>query len=583
MRIAANHARSITDAFNFSRLPSTLEVIAAQAAIDSHEKQVSDINLQIAAAKEALAALVTKAKAEVGTLKAERTDLVKRIATAKGFIAPVRRIPTDLLSDIFRHNVEDNALAAWALSSVSRSWRSAALLTPVLWSRIHITSRTPVNAVRLWIERSGWVVPLDVKIELALKGFDRPRKHILSRDVAAGPRTPPSVTYVPSLDGIPRLQREVDSFDIQWLHAVMYHIHSQASRWRRFMLQADDTHPCLKALNVFPGDLPLLEEFVVQVESGCQTDFLWAEPWVWGPVSYCRAPLLRTLKIQHLPFAWGSSMLSNLRSLHLTMEEHGWGMALDQVLKMLAANSELEKLTVHLPVLDHVLPPTLLKLENLKELSLSGHRILELVDYLILPSLTSISLEGSEPVEDALIDLLQRSQGPPVRTLKIRGADHFPYSVPSRILSQIPVITHLDLSAVRFFPVAQALCSPEEVLCPRLDTLVLTRLIDFHSSKRALIRLIDIRNPSNTGPALTSASASTAARIKTLEITDGRLNVGEDAVAWMSERIENTSFVLSYVRPSFCSVENADRLLLFCSSTLEHNTGWPEGETVPMY
>ncbi|KIM23474.1 hypothetical protein M408DRAFT_27820 [Serendipita vermifera MAFF 305830] len=51
-------------------------------------------------------------------------------------IAPIHRIPPEILSIVFNIHTQENLKSPWVLMQVSRAWRAVALLTKSLWSRI---------------------------------------------------------------------------------------------------------------------------------------------------------------------------------------------------------------------------------------------------------------------------------------------------------------------------------------------------------------------------------------------------------------------------------------------------------------
>jgi F-box-like len=70
-------------------------------------------------------------------LEQERAELDKEIGNDKGFIAPIRRLPSELLSEVFIWSeINGNP---WPITKVCRSWRSVALRTPQLWNHIVLT------------------------------------------------------------------------------------------------------------------------------------------------------------------------------------------------------------------------------------------------------------------------------------------------------------------------------------------------------------------------------------------------------------------------------------------------------------
>jgi hypothetical protein len=80
-----------------------------------------------------------RTKARFDQLLRERQGLSHFIETHQGFISPVRRIPSEVISEIFIHCLpltssfyrpEDAPLV---LGRVCRAWRSIAFSTPKLW------------------------------------------------------------------------------------------------------------------------------------------------------------------------------------------------------------------------------------------------------------------------------------------------------------------------------------------------------------------------------------------------------------------------------------------------------------------
>jgi Leucine-rich repeat (LRR) protein len=81
---------------------------------------------------------------KIANWEQRRADLDKEIENDKGFIAPIRRLPFELLSEIFVQFGAGNN--PWPLTKVCRSWRTVALRSPRLWAQIFITdTRIPVE------------------------------------------------------------------------------------------------------------------------------------------------------------------------------------------------------------------------------------------------------------------------------------------------------------------------------------------------------------------------------------------------------------------------------------------------------
>ncbi|KAJ7024794.1 hypothetical protein C8F04DRAFT_152410 [Mycena alexandri] len=114
-------------------------------------------------------------------LHRRRQGLRDFITDNRRAIAPIRRLPTELLSEIFSHCVERDAYdwdptvnQEWILVQVSRSWRAVLISMPRIWSRIFISNAFPpknVNlkaALLLQLERSAqFPLTIDFDFEVA--------------------------------------------------------------------------------------------------------------------------------------------------------------------------------------------------------------------------------------------------------------------------------------------------------------------------------------------------------------------------------------------------------------------------------
>ncbi|KAG7440585.1 uncharacterized protein BT62DRAFT_822915, partial [Guyanagaster necrorhizus] len=73
-------------------------------------------------------------------LLAERSHAAVKLAKYRYFIAPIRRVPNEILSEIFSFTCADMSDsvdivsgAPWVLSHVCSLWRSICLSSPRLW------------------------------------------------------------------------------------------------------------------------------------------------------------------------------------------------------------------------------------------------------------------------------------------------------------------------------------------------------------------------------------------------------------------------------------------------------------------
>ncbi|KAJ7048238.1 hypothetical protein C8F01DRAFT_1380638 [Mycena amicta] len=123
-------------------------------------------------------------------LQEERDELSAYIATHEALISPMRRVPQDILQEIFLECLPKDrncAMSAFEapvlLGRICSEWRALAFQTPALWSRIHIVEPATstwrsvnslaarntkmlqrLSAIKLWLARSGQC-PLSISIK----------------------------------------------------------------------------------------------------------------------------------------------------------------------------------------------------------------------------------------------------------------------------------------------------------------------------------------------------------------------------------------------------------------------------------
>ncbi|KAF9462680.1 hypothetical protein BDZ94DRAFT_1260497 [Collybia nuda] len=135
----------------------------------------------------------------INELHHQRTELDAFIASHEALTAPMRRIPQEILQEIFvsclptRHNaVMSDTEAPLLLGRVCSQWRKISLSTPRLWSSMHLTFATKepefswgdespiesmtedwnlhVEAVQAWLGRSG-CLPLSISLFCPSRGY----------------------------------------------------------------------------------------------------------------------------------------------------------------------------------------------------------------------------------------------------------------------------------------------------------------------------------------------------------------------------------------------------------------------------
>ncbi|KAK0448661.1 hypothetical protein EV421DRAFT_1477420 [Armillaria borealis] len=136
----------VLELLHTNKSPPAFEHDRLTALIGSGESHLADIDKKIAAARHLLHFLLT-----------ERDQIASNLSDAKILAHPVRRLPDDILGEIFSHCVPaldaemtssslDPRQAPWTLSQICTSWRRVALRTGRLWSTVAVNMEKDVSA-----------------------------------------------------------------------------------------------------------------------------------------------------------------------------------------------------------------------------------------------------------------------------------------------------------------------------------------------------------------------------------------------------------------------------------------------------
>ncbi|KZT10333.1 uncharacterized protein LAESUDRAFT_741435 [Laetiporus sulphureus 93-53] len=182
--------------------PTKTSLACARLELVEHRLSVQELSHKIQTAENELARIVEESRNAIRELECERAALEKKITLTLAYISPIKRLPHELLRHIFMLNFDEHPCCAWVLSAVCSLWRRMVLSMPVMWSKIRLvtTQTTSADTIRLWLERSGRTVPLDIEIVLRTQAVPSstleslPRKrvsHLASQTLAEWGWTPP--------------------------------------------------------------------------------------------------------------------------------------------------------------------------------------------------------------------------------------------------------------------------------------------------------------------------------------------------------------------------------------------------------
>ncbi|KAK1227954.1 hypothetical protein PQX77_009001 [Marasmius sp. AFHP31] len=140
---------------------------------------------------------ISRLQTLVEDLILRRDPITKYISQHQNIISPIRRLPSEVLSQIFiaclptaHHATRDLTQAPLIFTVISRRFRDVALSTPQLWNSIHLTILPSYNdpkdfnteeyiarvshrrdGVKLWLERSA-ALPLSFSLVLERKIYE---------------------------------------------------------------------------------------------------------------------------------------------------------------------------------------------------------------------------------------------------------------------------------------------------------------------------------------------------------------------------------------------------------------------------
>ncbi|KAK7046657.1 D-ser-dehydrat domain-containing protein [Favolaschia claudopus] len=459
--------------------PTAFSLSAARADLEESLKNALSLAEKIDAAEVELARIIKDKQNEIEQLVNERLTLQQIVEQTRAYLSPIRRLPGELLRELFLWCFDGHPCCAWVLSAVCTTWRRQALTIPRIWSKIRLftnQSSSP-DTIRLWLERSGTSVPLDIEIYLRVVQANEPpvpaytrrrRGHELFAHTfvstpaplfGTGPLATPGHLLVPHftpsvtpfiVPQAPVLHPHSAGWDspppiamvhgqpdmsaqpnLHWGHIAVYYLVQQMHRWERFVFRFDKSFGSITALKSITGSAPLLKEFEVSSASAV----LYPQDWAWLPSnansSTCSNPLpnLRTLTLQYAPFKSTASIFLQpcTQLTNLTLRAlPGAAVPLDRLQRILAANAQtLTVLRLHFAsAAAPVLPlPSATQLNALQELSMGGHHLLAiLLDTLVLPALRALDLDFDaprEPLEETITALYTRATNPPLRSLSI--------------------------------------------------------------------------------------------------------------------------------------------------------------------
>ncbi len=121
---------------NLTSPPTLAQLEDAKIKLKTHEDAAGQLERRIREAEEVLAQLIKDSKCAIAAMDLEKKKLESEIEWTRAFISPIRRLPDDILREIFWHNFDAHPCCAWVLAAVCSLWRRLVLKMPRMWSKV---------------------------------------------------------------------------------------------------------------------------------------------------------------------------------------------------------------------------------------------------------------------------------------------------------------------------------------------------------------------------------------------------------------------------------------------------------------
>ncbi|KAH9484811.1 hypothetical protein JR316_0001713 [Psilocybe cubensis] len=145
-----------------SPLPKSIDMLLSSNVEPSEEEasKIQSLLVEPTRQLEELENNIRVLEIQLEDLKAKRTTTKETISRYRAVLSPIRRLPADVLREIFLHCLEKHrnpamlaSEAPMLLTRICSSWRSIAQSSPLLWAQIHIAFPNWIDF--LVIEDSG--------------------------------------------------------------------------------------------------------------------------------------------------------------------------------------------------------------------------------------------------------------------------------------------------------------------------------------------------------------------------------------------------------------------------------------------
>jgi hypothetical protein len=123
-------------AMRFPEPPTRSTLDDARKELIRQKAAVEDISVKIKAAEDELERLVKTSRSTIQEMEKERAALEDQVTQTMAYLSEIRRLPPEILGQIFMFIFEEYPCCAWVLASVCSLWRRQVLSMPRLWSKV---------------------------------------------------------------------------------------------------------------------------------------------------------------------------------------------------------------------------------------------------------------------------------------------------------------------------------------------------------------------------------------------------------------------------------------------------------------
>lgn len=140
---------------DFIEPPTEASLADARRVLVATQASVAAVKAELDAAEAALARVVQESRARIGELETRRGELAQTVTHAMAYLSPIRRLPLELLRNIFIECFDEHPCCAWVLAAVCGPWRRLVLRMPKIWSRVCFLFYFPMSVLTCAVDSSS--------------------------------------------------------------------------------------------------------------------------------------------------------------------------------------------------------------------------------------------------------------------------------------------------------------------------------------------------------------------------------------------------------------------------------------------